>query len=70
MKRIALLLPLILLFPPPAFAGKIFGNLKEGAVLLAREWKYGSNVGTASWTQSRRMSTGLTVLMSREVNAN
>ncbi len=31
MKRTALLLlPLILLFPPAAFAGKIFGNLKDG----------------------------------------
>jgi hypothetical protein len=39
MKRIALLLPLILLFPPPAFAGKIFGNLKEGGRSVGQGWE-------------------------------
>ena len=30
MKRIAVLLPLFLLLPSAAFAGKVFGNLKDG----------------------------------------
>lgn len=39
MKGTALLLPLILLFPPPAFAGKVFGNLKEGGRSVGRGWE-------------------------------
>jgi len=71
MKRTALLmLLLILLFPPAAFAGKIFGNLKDGGRSVGKgvqvQITCNGNALSPIWT----MSMGPTALTPPEASAN